>query len=101
MSSALGLQVLECVKQPYQFEPYHKAIREPFDYYKLGNEFAGGVINREDSKLVGMCNFCTRPYRCTAKPCFPTGLPGSYFPRATWGGNHCSPSVRHPTVLMY
>lgn len=51
--------MLQCVKDPYQFEPYHVAIREPFDYYKLGNDFASGVINREDSKIIGLCTIIT------------------------------------------
>jgi hypothetical protein len=46
-------QVLEKAQNPHTFEPYHKAIREPFDYYKLGNDFATGVIDQERSKLEG------------------------------------------------
>lgn len=52
--TTLFSKVLECAKDPYKFEPYHTAIREPFDYYKLGNDFAGGVIDRENSKIVGL-----------------------------------------------
>merc|ERR1719238_2033241 len=29
-------------------------MREPFDYYKLGNEFATGVIDAEASALIGL-----------------------------------------------
>lgn len=47
-------QVLEKNKEPHKFEPYHQAMREPYDYYALGNDFANGVINREDSALVGL-----------------------------------------------
>jgi len=47
-------EILEKTKEPYKFPPYHKAIREPLDYYALGNEFATGVINREDSALMGL-----------------------------------------------
>jgi len=47
-------QVLEKSKDPHKFEPYHQAMREPFDFYALGNDFATGVINREDSELIGM-----------------------------------------------
>lgn len=47
-------QVLEKTKEPHKFEPYHKAMREPYDYYALGNDFATGVINREDSSLIGI-----------------------------------------------
>jgi len=46
--------VLERSKEPYKFEPFHKAMREPFDYYALGNDFASGVINAADSPVKGM-----------------------------------------------
>jgi len=52
--TTLFTKVLEQTKKPYKFEPYHQAIREPFDYYKLGNDFAEGVINREASALEGL-----------------------------------------------
>lgn len=29
-------KVLENMKEPHQFEPFHAAMREPFDYYALG-----------------------------------------------------------------
>ena len=47
-------QILENTKEPYKFPPYHEAIREPLDYYALGNEFATGVINNEDSAILGL-----------------------------------------------
>jgi len=46
-------KVLENMKDPHKFEPFHAAMREPFDYYALGNEFATGVINAEDSTVIG------------------------------------------------
>lgn len=46
-------QVLESMQDPYKFEPYHKAIREPYDYYELGKEFMSGVIDIEDSIVSG------------------------------------------------
>ena len=30
---------------PYEFPSYHTAIREPFDYYKLGNQYVGGLVD--------------------------------------------------------
>ena len=51
--TTLFKQILENMKDPHQFEPYHQAIREPFDYYALGNEFAEGVINADDSCIIG------------------------------------------------
>jgi len=38
----------------YEFEPYHKAIREPYDYYKLGVEFLDGVVDTDESVILGM-----------------------------------------------
>jgi glycerol-3-phosphate O-acyltransferase len=57
--SQLFQKVLETVKEPYTFAPYHEAIRgtderSDFDYYALGNEFATGVINNDLSELVGL-----------------------------------------------
>ena len=36
---------------PYEFPSYHKAIREPFDYYKLGNEYVGALIDWKRSLI--------------------------------------------------
>ena len=41
------------MNEPHQFEPFHRAMREPFDYYALGCDFAEGVIDRETSTIVG------------------------------------------------
>merc|ERR1719409_2381052 len=46
-------KVLENMKEPHKFEPFHKSMREPFDYYELGNEFATDVINQEESEIIG------------------------------------------------
>lgn len=46
-------KVLEQFKEPYNFKPYHQAIREPFDYYALGTDFCSGVVNTEDSVVLG------------------------------------------------
>ena len=45
-----------CVKQishPYRFEPYHKKIREPVDYYQFGNDFIRPLIRWKESKVLG------------------------------------------------
>jgi len=47
-------KILEKVKEPHQFEPYHRAMREPYDYYTLGKEFASGVIDTKNSKIEGV-----------------------------------------------
>ena len=54
--TSLFKKVLETSNEPYKFAPFHEAIREPFDYYALGNEFATGVINRDTSVIVGEDN---------------------------------------------
>ena len=41
------------IKNPYQFPPYHAAIRTPFDYYALGLEFIRPLIDFKNSTLVG------------------------------------------------
>ena len=53
---SLFSQVELAVKQPYKFQPYHQSIREPFDYYKFGNDFLSPLIISEKSKLVGIEN---------------------------------------------
>jgi len=52
--TSLFKQILTLSKEPHKFDPYHKSMREPFDYYNLGNDFASGVINAGDSPIVGM-----------------------------------------------
>lgn len=44
------------IQTPYQFPPYHKAIREPFDYYALGLEFIRPLIDFTHSTLTGQKN---------------------------------------------
>ena len=41
---------------PHKFEPFHEAIREPFDYYKFGNDFFAPLIIENESKLFGVDN---------------------------------------------
>ncbi|RYY84654.1 hypothetical protein EON63_08790 [archaeon] len=41
------------IKQPYQFSPYHPAVRAPFDYYAWGNDFIRPLIIQQQSRLVG------------------------------------------------
>jgi glycerol-3-phosphate O-acyltransferase len=51
--TSLFKKVLECIQEPYKFEPFHEAMREPFDYYGLGTEFVSGVVNYDDSLVMG------------------------------------------------
>ena len=50
-----GIQL--AMREPHPFEPYHKAIREPFDYYKWGNDFMKPLIILDQSILRGEQNF--------------------------------------------
>jgi len=47
-------KVVENMQKPHQFQPFHEAMREPYDYYELGCEFARGVVHRETSELRGL-----------------------------------------------
>lgn len=49
----LGL-VLEQLEKPYQFEPYHHRITEPFDFYHFGLDFIRPLILFESSKVLGL-----------------------------------------------
>ena len=35
------------------FEPYHAAVRSPFDYYAFGNDFLRPLIDRSKSSVIG------------------------------------------------
>ncbi len=48
--------VQESLNSPYKFKPFHKAIREPFDYYEWGNEFMRPLIDISKSRVVGKEN---------------------------------------------
>ena len=39
---------------PFEFAPYHRAIRTPTDYYKLGLDLVRPLINFEKSALLGL-----------------------------------------------
>lgn len=46
-------EIAEQCKNPYPFEPYHKHIREPYDYYAFGLEFLRPLIDKEKSTFLG------------------------------------------------
>ena len=48
--------VQQAMKDPYQFQPFHTAIRDPFDYYKWGNDFLKPLIIMNQSILRGASN---------------------------------------------
>lgn len=39
---------------PYQFEPYHQAIREPIDYYQFGVDFLKPLVDLPRSTIGGL-----------------------------------------------
>lgn len=40
-------------ESPYVFEPFHPAIRQPFDFYQFGVDIIRGVIDEENSTVTG------------------------------------------------
>jgi len=42
------------MKDPYIFEPFHRAIREPFDFYRWAQSFMNTLITWEDSRTEGV-----------------------------------------------
>ena len=48
--------VMDAIKEPYVFKPNHVAIREPFDYYRWGNEFFEPLVIKEKSRVFGLEN---------------------------------------------
>lgn len=47
-------RLLELQKHPFAFEPYHKKVRAPFDYYKFSLDFIRPLIDVTKSSLVGL-----------------------------------------------
>ncbi|XP_010325301.1 glycerol-3-phosphate acyltransferase isoform X1 [Solanum lycopersicum] len=45
------------VKDPFEFSPYHKAIREPFDYYKFGQNYIRQLVDFRSSYVGNMSVF--------------------------------------------
>lgn len=48
--------VIEQLKTPYTFEPYHKQILEPFDFYRFGLEFIRPLVLFDQSTVQGIDN---------------------------------------------
>lgn len=44
------------VCSPIDFRPYHERMRQPFDYYKFGFDFASILLNPEESTVLGREN---------------------------------------------
>lgn len=43
--------VIDQIKNPYIFEPYHKAVRKPFDFYRFGVDFIRPLVILEKSTI--------------------------------------------------
>lgn len=50
---ALLERLKEQVLSPFPFKPYHKQIREPFDYYQFGLDFIKPLIDLGQSSVTG------------------------------------------------
>jgi len=48
--------VTQQLKAPYPFQPYHQAIRAPFDYYRFGLELIRPLIDIDHSSVQGKEN---------------------------------------------
>lgn len=46
--------VVEDLDHPYKFEPFHEAIRKPFDFYKFGVDFFKPLIDWDQSAVYRM-----------------------------------------------
>jgi len=46
--------VLEQLRSPYSFEPYHQKVRHPIDYYKFSLDFVRPLIDLPHSKVLGI-----------------------------------------------
>jgi len=49
--------IVEQIKTPYPFKPFHKSIREPFDYYRYGLNFFRPLVLFEESKVLNLQYF--------------------------------------------
>lgn len=45
------------IKQPYLFEIFHQAVREPFDFYQFGLDFIRPLIDFSRSRVEGIKHF--------------------------------------------
>ena len=46
--------VVEKLKNPYHFEIFHRAVRQPFDYYQFGLDFMRPFVDFSLSKIFGL-----------------------------------------------
>ena len=48
--------IKEQIQSPYDFEPYHRMITEPYDYHHFGASFLKPLVHFETSKIFGQKN---------------------------------------------
>ncbi|KAL2901215.1 Glycerol-3-phosphate acyltransferase chloroplastic [Bienertia sinuspersici] len=58
MSTMLELVLLD-MEAPFVFPPFHKAVREPIDYYSFGQNYIRPLIDFRDGNKI-----CIREYPC-------------------------------------
>lgn len=46
--------VLDQIARPHSFEPFHKRMIDPFDYYTFGLDFLRPLIDMNESKALGL-----------------------------------------------
>ncbi|KAJ4728583.1 Glycerol-3-phosphate acyltransferase, chloroplastic [Melia azedarach] len=51
-------RVLLDMEDPFQFSPYHKSMREPFDYYMFGQNYIRPLIDFRNSYIGNVSLFC-------------------------------------------
>lgn len=56
MFSTLLELCYRAVVTPHHFGSYHQHVRQPFDYYKFGLDFAGALFNPDQSTVKGVEN---------------------------------------------
>eukprot|EP00249_Psilotum_nudum_P010659 c22685_g1_i1 orf=266-1843(+) len=50
-------RILLQFEEPFIFPPYHRAIREPFDYYAFGQNYIRPLVDFRNSYLGNLCQF--------------------------------------------
>src|SRR3989344_2849379 len=45
--------IVEQIHSPHLFEPYHRKVRHPFDYFKFGLDFIRPLIDVKHSRVIG------------------------------------------------
>ena len=56
--TSLFKKVLENMKEPHKFDPFHEAMREPFDYYALGACESHPTCPRANRNIGSVASFC-------------------------------------------